>query len=194
MTAPEFGSYVVRRFCESYKASSPVTLTLLNLAHAPRLFELAEALAVELAIAIGNPQARDRIIDLFFESQTEDGKPFVDVADLCLSLSSAGGHASLVQKALDLGNFLASPQGKVVGLSDTGGRTAIGCRARSQRRPVGEAQWPQPLRSARCAPRRPQCGEEPLPQLRVCPKDALERPGAQPRESELAGRKRRDHG
>jgi Clostripain family len=120
MAPPEFGSYVVRRFCESYSATSPVSLTLLNLAHAPRLFELAEALAVELAIAIGNPQTRDRIIDLFFGSQTEEGKPFVDVADLCLSLLTAGGGASLVQKALDMGNFLTGPQGKVVGLSDTG--------------------------------------------------------------------------
>jgi hypothetical protein len=119
MAPPEFGSYVVRRFCESYPATSPVSLTLLNLAHAPRLFELAESLAVELAIAIGNPQTRDRIIDLFFGSQTEDGKPFVDVADLCLSLLTAGGGASLVQKALDMGNFLTGPQGKVVGLSDT---------------------------------------------------------------------------
>jgi hypothetical protein len=120
MAPPEFGSYVVRRFCESYPATSPVSLTLLNLAHAPRLFELAEALAVELAIAIGNPQTRDRIIDLFYGSQTEDGKPFVDVADLCLSLLTAGGDASLVQKALDLGDFLVGPRGHVVGLSDTG--------------------------------------------------------------------------
>jgi hypothetical protein len=120
MTPPEFGSYVVRRFCESYKASSPVTLTLLNLAHAPRLFKLAEDLAVELAIAIGNPQTRDRIIDLFFGSQTEDGKPFVDVADLCLSLLTPGGNPSLVRGALELGNFLAGPPDKVVGLSNTG--------------------------------------------------------------------------
>ena len=69
MAPPEFGSYVVRRFCESYPATSPVSLTLLNLAHAPRLFELAEALAVELAIAIGNPQTRDRIIDVVFSGR-----------------------------------------------------------------------------------------------------------------------------
>ena len=65
MTPPEFGSYVVRRFCESYPASSPVSLTLLNLAHAPRLFELAEALAVELAIAIGNPQTETESLTCF---------------------------------------------------------------------------------------------------------------------------------
>jgi Clostripain family len=137
MTAPEFGSYVVRRFCESYEASKPVTLTLLNLTHAPRLFELAEELAVELAIAVGNPQTRDRIIDLFFGSQTEDGKPFVDVADLCLSLMSAGGHPSLVQRALELGDFLAGPQGKVVGLSDTGkGRPLVAEHGRNAGRLV----------------------------------------------------------
>jgi hypothetical protein len=118
MAAPELGAYTVRRFCASYDASSPVTLTLLNLALVPRLSELVETLAVELAIAVGNPTTRDRVTELFFESQTEAGKPFVDAADLCLNLLGSMQYPSLSQRARDLGNYLAGPRGNVVGLSD----------------------------------------------------------------------------
>jgi Clostripain family len=116
---PELGAYAVRRFCASYGPSIPVTLTLLNLKYAPRLSELVEALAVELAIAIGNPPTRDRVTELFFESQTEAGKPFVDAADLCLNLLGSKQYPFLSQKALELGNYLVGRQEDVVvGLSD----------------------------------------------------------------------------
>ena len=120
MAPPEFGSYAVRRFCASYDPSSPVTLTLINLTHEPQLFELADAFALELSIAAGNPRIRDLIADLFFESQTERGKPFVDVADLCLNLLSATEYPSLVRRARQLGDLIAGPCGNAVGLSKEG--------------------------------------------------------------------------
>ena len=56
MVPAEFGSWVVRRFCESYTASAPVSLTLLDLNRARELFAYAEFLALTLACAIGNPR------------------------------------------------------------------------------------------------------------------------------------------
>ena len=42
MAPAEFGSYVVRRFCESYPASKPVSLSLLDLERASELFGISE--------------------------------------------------------------------------------------------------------------------------------------------------------
>ena len=109
MAAPEFGSYAVRRYCASYEASSPVTLTLLNLEHVRQLSELTEGLAVELALAIQDPATRSAMIDLFSECQTEAGKPFVDAADLCLNLLGSKRYPDLSRRARDLGDHLAGP-------------------------------------------------------------------------------------
>jgi hypothetical protein len=119
MSPPEFGSYAVRRFCAAYTPSSPVTLSLINLALADKLFERADAIATELAIAIENPEARERILDCFLQSQTELGKPFVDVADLCLNLLSETEYPDLVRHARALGDLIAGHIGNVAGKSKT---------------------------------------------------------------------------
>ena len=107
MSPAEFGSYAVRRFCAAYDADSPVSLTMLNLLRVEELFKLTQDVAVELATAIGDPETRDRIARTFLRSQTEIGKPFVDIADLCLSLLDESDNPGLVEKARTLGNFVA---------------------------------------------------------------------------------------
>ena len=111
MAPPEFGSYVVRRFCESYSAQQrAVSLTLLDLQNAPLLFGLTEALARELAIAMDEDDEELATgIEMFRRSQTTDGKPFVDVADLCLNFMRHSRHEAVRQAAQQLGNFLVSP-------------------------------------------------------------------------------------
>jgi hypothetical protein len=120
MTPPEFGSYVVRRFCESYPASSPVSLTFLDLAEARKLRGQAEILALALSIAIGDSDKRRRITALFTESQTGDDRPYVDVVDLCLNLVRYSGDFFVVGAAKALGDLLLGPRGPVVGESATG--------------------------------------------------------------------------
>ena len=120
MTPAEFGSYVVRRFCESYEAKDPVSLTLLDLSYSTGLEECAGWLAQMLASAIADSESRAHITDVFSRSQTEAGRPYVDVADLCLNLARESSDASIVVAARELGNFLISPKEKVAGLSETG--------------------------------------------------------------------------
>jgi hypothetical protein len=120
MAAPEFGSYVVRRFCESYEASTPVSLTFLDLTQADRLRERAEFLATALSAAIDDPDYRDRIIDLFKRSQTREGRPYVDVVDFCLGLRREIPDPLVVAAATNLGDLLLSPGEHVVGGSSTG--------------------------------------------------------------------------
>ncbi len=120
MGPAEFGAYVVRRFCESYTAADPVTLTLLDLNRALQLFAHAEFLALTLACAIGDANTRDRITALFSRSQTEERKPFVDVADLCLNLVRESGDAFVIEAARALGDFLIGPRPPLVGCSRTG--------------------------------------------------------------------------
>jgi hypothetical protein len=128
MAPPEFGSYVVRRFCESYSAQDrAVSLTLLDLKSTPRLFELTETLARELAIAADEDSVElASIIELFRRSQTTEGKPFVDVADLCLNLMRYSSRESVQRAAKQLGDFLVSPGPVLPGESRTGaGRPLI---------------------------------------------------------------------
>ena len=47
---------------------------------------------------------------MFSESQTAAGKPYVDVADLCLNLVRYSGDKFVVEAARTLGDFLISPQ------------------------------------------------------------------------------------
>ena len=110
MVPAEFGAYVVRRFCESYPASSPVSLTMLDLAQTPRLRAHAEVLSLTLASAIGNPDACHRILDVFYRSQTAEDRPFVDVAELCLNLLRDSGDTLVAEAARSLGNLLAGSQ------------------------------------------------------------------------------------
>jgi hypothetical protein len=120
MGPPELGSYVVRRFCESYPASKPVSLSLLDLERASDLFGISEVLGLTLTSAIGDADTRDRIVQSFRQSQTVEGKPYVDVADLCLNLVRDSGDAFVAEAAKALGDFLVSPMPPLVGMSDEG--------------------------------------------------------------------------
>lgn len=123
MGPAELGSYIVRRFCESYMAASrTVSLTLLSLDRAHELTGVAEVLALTLATAIGDPGARDRLANLFSQSQTAAGKPYVDVADLCLNLVRSSGDPLIIEAARAFGDFLISPQPPLVGKSNEGAR------------------------------------------------------------------------
>lgn len=120
MAPPEFGGYVVRRFCESYPASSPVSLSLLDLKRAPELFAHAEVLAAALSDAIGDPDVLARIMQLFSRSQTGEGRPYVDVADMCLNLVRESGNEYVVAAARALGDLLISPRPPLVHKSEEG--------------------------------------------------------------------------
>ena len=111
MGPAELGSYAVRRYCQSYAATKrSVALTLLDLRRADELFGKTEWLARELAISVdGDDDELENISELFRRSQTAPGKPFVDVADLCLNLMLHAGSDEVKQAARRLGNFLVSP-------------------------------------------------------------------------------------
>jgi len=121
MTPVEFGSYVVRRYCESYgRDQRTVSLTMLDLDRAKELKKLVEFLALTLGSVIGNQGDRDRILDLFLQSQTAPGKPFVDLGDLCFNLMRSNNDSLLTEVAKAVGDFLLSPRLPLVGDSDTG--------------------------------------------------------------------------
>jgi hypothetical protein len=121
MGPAELGSYIVRRFCESYTSDSrTVSLTMLDLDRAPQLAQLAGFLALTLVSAIGDPDALERIASLFPQSQTVPGKPFVDVADLCCNLARSSGDKLVAEAATALGDFLMSPRPPRVGESSAG--------------------------------------------------------------------------
>jgi len=122
MGPAEFGTYIVRRFCESYGADEDqVSLSVLDLAHTAELTEHVGWLALKLASAIMDPDTLNRIADLFVQSQTDAGRPYVDVADLCVNLTRESGDAPIIVAATALGDFLASPRPEVVGQSEGGG-------------------------------------------------------------------------
>jgi hypothetical protein len=120
MAPSEFGGYVVRRFCEAYSASSPVSLSLLDLKRAPELFAHAEVLALALSGAIGDPDTLDLIMQVFSSSQTSEGRPYIDVADVCLNLMRESSDEFVVATASALGDFLLSPVPPLVGKSEEG--------------------------------------------------------------------------
>jgi hypothetical protein len=121
MGPAEFGTFAVRRFCESYTADQrTVSLTLLNLECASDIFARAEVLAQMLTRAMGDASTRERIAALFKDSQTEAGKPFVDVADLCLNLLRHSDDPFVSRTAREFGDFLISARGAVVGKSNDG--------------------------------------------------------------------------
>ncbi len=111
MGPAEFGTYVVRRFCEEYHADErPVSLTLLDLNRATELSARTEVLALRLALAVtADPQERHLVYELFRRSYTDDGRPFIDVADLCLNLMRHSSDVFVRQAAASLGDFLLSP-------------------------------------------------------------------------------------
>ena len=116
MTAAEFGTFAVRKFCEEYQRkddrhkSVPVSLTMLNMSKAPAVFQAAERLAEQLATAGGSDSGELlRIRELFGRSQTIAGKPFIDVADFCVNLARFSTSSDVRGAAADLGNILIDP-------------------------------------------------------------------------------------
>jgi Clostripain family len=121
MGPSEFGSYVVRRFCESYNAATDVvSLTLVDLDRASELAVFWRFLSLTLLNAIVDPRSRDQIAYLFSDSRTAANKPYVDVADLCLNLVRRSGDPLIVEAATAMGNFLISPRPPLVGRSEVG--------------------------------------------------------------------------
>jgi hypothetical protein len=110
MGPAEFGTYVVRRYCETYHATEPVSLTLLDLKRVPDVAAMAEVLALRLATAIGHDRQEQQLVyELFYRSRTDNGKPFVDVADLCLNLMRECRDPYVKNAAKELGDLLISP-------------------------------------------------------------------------------------
>jgi hypothetical protein len=122
MTPPEFGSYIVRRFCEAYPASLPVSLTFLNLAETAKIRAPATLLALALAVAIGDCDKRHRIMDLFAQSQTGLNRPYVDVVDFCLNLARFSGDPLVAEAARALGDLLLGAHPPVAGKRSKGER------------------------------------------------------------------------
>jgi hypothetical protein len=120
MIPAEFGTYIVRRFCESYTSERPVSLSLLDLSRVSDLFDRTEALANTLSGTLGSADFRDWLSYLFQASQTTSGKPYVDLADLCLMLTRQSGDPAIEERATDLGNLLISPQPPLAGMSEEG--------------------------------------------------------------------------
>jgi cysteine peptidase C11 family protein len=122
MGPAELGTYIVRRFCETYRADQlTVSLTLLDLARVREVVDLTETLARKLAIAMASDSDEmERATDAFVRSQTIEEKPFVDVADLCLNLLRDCRDPSLRGAAEALGDFLISADPTVAGTGQTG--------------------------------------------------------------------------
>ena len=120
MRASELGSYIVRRYSESYTAEHPVSLTLLDLRQADELFASVEVLARMLIRHVGEVGAREQMATSFARSQTAPRKAFVDLADLCLNLLLDGKDPLVIEAARAVGNFLISPKPPLVGQSAEG--------------------------------------------------------------------------
>lgn len=121
MGPPEFGAWVVRRFCESYAPKDdPVSLSLLDLQRAPDLFRHAEFLALALSRFIRTRGGRDHLVEMFARSQTDEDRPYVDVADLCLTLVRESGDTFVTRAAAMLGDFLLGPRPPLVDTSRSG--------------------------------------------------------------------------
>jgi hypothetical protein len=122
MGAAELGSYIVRRYCETYHAMErAVSLTLLDLESAEQLQTLTEELSRRLLFAMDESiDELDLISSLFVGAQTVEEKPFVDVAELCASLLRSSGNAGVKSAAKRLGDFLISPAPVQRGDSEAG--------------------------------------------------------------------------
>jgi hypothetical protein len=122
MGPAELGSYVVRRYCEAYRADQlTVALTLLRLARAQETVEFTERLARRLATAMVNDSDEfDIVYDSFARSQTIEGKPFVDAAELCVNLLRQSRDSGIRDAAEKLGDLLISPDPVVPNESPNG--------------------------------------------------------------------------
>jgi hypothetical protein len=114
MTPSDLGIFIVRQYCGKYEKQA-VSLTLLDLDRAGDVFKATQQLAVSLVEATEDPDEIDLAIHLFFRSQIWEGRPFVDVADLCLNLWRYSSNPQVVGAAARLGDLLVrtSKQGVV---------------------------------------------------------------------------------
>jgi hypothetical protein len=123
MGPAELGSFAVRRFCESYANVRAASLTLLRLSEAPDVTRSVDNLARRLLIAVArSAQDKRRIFELFSRAQTDQDKPFVDLADLCLNLIRESDDEALARAAAAVGDRLLAPApaGVTPGNSATG--------------------------------------------------------------------------
>jgi len=122
MGSAELGSYIVRRYCETYRSDAlTVSLTLLDLSKAEKVVRLTETLSRKLAMSMaGDPSELELISDLFVRSQTIEDKPFVDVADLCLNLVRNSSYDEVRTAAEKLGDLLMSAGPVTPGQSELG--------------------------------------------------------------------------
>jgi hypothetical protein len=114
MTPSDLGTYVVRQYCGKYvredtAEDTAVSLTLLNLDRAREVYTATQVLAESLVEASQDPDEVDLAFHLFFRSQIWEGRPFVDVADLCLNLWRYSSSQQVVAAAAHLGDLLVRP-------------------------------------------------------------------------------------
>jgi hypothetical protein len=109
MSPADLGAYIVRQFCGEYRGQR-ASLTLLNLTKAEEVFHAAESLAKTLAAAaVEDAEEHLLIKGLFKQAQTLPGRPFIDVADLCVSLTRHSSRSEVRQSAATLGDLLIQP-------------------------------------------------------------------------------------
>jgi hypothetical protein len=111
MGPAELGAYIVRRYCERYHAEEDtVSLTMLDLKCAAELARAAETLARSLAVAVDGDRREARALArLVSRAQTLEDEPFIDVADLCVTLLRECGDRRVRLAAENLGDLLISP-------------------------------------------------------------------------------------
>ena len=185
MAPPEFGSWAVRRFCEGTGCDTPVSLTAVDLRRADELGAHAAVLAAALDRVVGNPARRQSLAELFQRSQTDDGRPYVDVSDLCLTLVRESDDPLVREAARALGDFLLAPNPPAGGRSaDAGGQPFVldhGYNAGAAARLHGISLYAPHLVPSRDFERRPVA----LPEFSVRTAIPLERPGAHARPSRI---------
>ena len=109
MSPADLGTFIVRQFCGGYRHRR-ASLTLLDLAKAKDVFDKTEALAQCLGKAANDDRREREVIrDLFQRSQTLPGRPFIDVADMCVNLSRHCRYDSVKNAAIELGDVLIRP-------------------------------------------------------------------------------------
>lgn len=106
----ELGTYAVRRFCESYGASTPVALSFINLAKGPVLARQVRDLSTALVEALLTSDSRGVLLDVFKRAQTVPDRPYIDVGDFCLGLMRELDDRAVMKEALNLGNLLVAAQ------------------------------------------------------------------------------------
>ena len=114
MTPAELGSFAVRQYCAFYFEQNPnpvkpVSLTLIDLQRMDEVRRAVDALAVEIALVLDDPEEQALLELLFLQSQIFPGKPFVDVADLCLNLAWHANSKAVCAAAAALGDILIRP-------------------------------------------------------------------------------------